>query len=228
MVPAQWTAELGATHPGSAQPYPARDGYDPADDHRSTPGQVPPTAAAFVPAQRWPGADPTILLPYTPSSVAGARRVLSTDLRERGISEEVISDAILVLSEMLSNTLKHASPLPESGRVRMGWTVEGVEPDQVQPNPDGPEAGVPRVATVYLMVNDGGGTTRPRVLSVTQSATGGRGLSIVTSLADEWGIDEVSNPGTTMWVRFYDGLPGSRSERALRRAHAQAHPHDHS
>lgn len=186
-------------------------------------GAAPQQHSAALPQQRQPEGDPTILLPYSPSSVAGARKVLSTDLRERGISEEVISDAILVLSEMLSNALKHASPLPESGRVRMGWTIDQPEGDTQNGAEDGAGGNAPtaRVATVYLMVNDGGGTTRPRVLTVPQSATGGRGLSIVSSLADEWGIDENANPGTTMWVRFYDGAPGTRSERIRRRTQAQ-------
>ncbi len=210
-------AALSAAPPGSQETR-----RDSVSDHTRSlrPISGVPAPADPPASPGWPGADPTILLPYNPSSVAGARKALAADLRARGIGEEVISDAILVLSEMLSNALKHASPLPDSGRVRLGWTVERAEHSCGQPTSEA------QVATVYLMVNDGGGTTRPRVLTVPQSATGGRGLSIVTSLADEWGVDEGHGGGTTMWVRFYDGLPGSRSERVMRRIHTQAHPQD--
>ena len=52
-----------------------------------------------------------VLLPYTPSSVATARGRLATDLREAGMMAAAIGDAALVLSELLSNAIRHAGPV---------------------------------------------------------------------------------------------------------------------
>ncbi len=135
---------------------------------------------------------PSVLIPYAPSSVSPARRALGADLRARGLGTTLIDDAALVLSEMLSNALKHASPLPDSGRVRLGWTVE--------------QSPAPGKSSVTLQVSDGGGSTRPRVLAATRSATGGRGLGIVETLADDWGVNEdTSGSGTTVWATLSDG-----------------------
>ena len=55
-----------------------------------------------------------LVLPFTPASVAVARRRLVSDLIEAGLYGSTISDAALVLSELLSNALRHATPLPGS------------------------------------------------------------------------------------------------------------------
>jgi anti-sigma regulatory factor (Ser/Thr protein kinase) len=137
-----------------------------------------------------PAAEPSVLVPYAPSSVGPARRALSADLGARGLSTTLIEDTALVLSEMLSNALRHASPLPDSGRVRLGWTVERA---------NGSDS-----ASVTLLVSDGGGSTRPRVLAATRSETGGRGMGIVETLADDWGI-RPNGRGTTVWATLVDG-----------------------
>jgi two-component sensor histidine kinase len=78
----------------------------------------------------------TLLLPHATTSVRAARRHLSTDLFGRGISEEVVADAALVLSEIISNALKHARPM-ESGQIRVAWDVS--------------------TTSVAIQVSDGGG-----------------------------------------------------------------------
>ncbi|RJK94837.1 ATP-binding protein [Vallicoccus soli] len=120
----------------------------------------------------------TVLVPFTASSVGAARRELSSELRARHVPEHVVDDAVLVLSEILSNALKHARPLP-SGRLRVRWTT------------------TPR--SVQVAVTDGGAPTRPHAGTSTMSATGGRGLGIVDDLASDWGV--LDEAGTiTVWA----------------------------
>lgn len=88
-----------------------------------------------------------------------------SDLIAAGIYGTEVSDAALVVSELLSNALRHAAPLP-GDKVRVGWRFD---------------AGSLRVS-----VSDGGAQTRPELGQPTQSATGGRGLRIVERLSRCW------------------------------------------
>jgi anti-sigma regulatory factor (Ser/Thr protein kinase) len=119
-----------------------------------------------------------LLLPFTASSVGVARRRLVSDLLEAGICGPAVTDAALVISELLSNALRHAVPLPGSS-IRVAWHLD---------------AGSVRVA-----VTDGGGLTRPELGEPTQSTTGGRGLRIVERLSRSWGTGSDDN-GTTVWA----------------------------
>jgi anti-sigma regulatory factor (Ser/Thr protein kinase) len=122
----------------------------------------------------------TVHLPYTSSSVRAARRRLAADLSQRGVPHAVVDDAVLVLSEILSNALMHARPL-DSGKIRVRWDVRG--------------------GSLEVEVTDGGGPTRPHPATPSLSSLGGRGLGIVTSLVSDWGVRQV--PGeTTVWARL--------------------------
>ncbi|WP_242454304.1 ATP-binding protein [Bailinhaonella thermotolerans] len=119
-----------------------------------------------------------MLLPHVPSSVAVARRRLTADLAAQGHCEAAVDDAVLVVSELLSNALRHARPLP-SGQVKVAWTCTG---DRV------------RVA-----VSDGGAATEPRARRPGLSSLGGRGLDIVEHLSESWGVAH-EGPITTVWA----------------------------
>ena len=119
-----------------------------------------------------------VLLPYAPSSVATARWQLATDLREAGTVAAAIGDAALVLSELLSNAIRHARPLP--GRtIRVAWALS-----------DG---------SLRVSVSDGGSPTRPRAGHPSPSSLGGRGLAIVEHLASTWGI-RAGDGEITVWA----------------------------
>jgi anti-sigma regulatory factor (Ser/Thr protein kinase) len=108
-----------------------------------------------------------LLLPYTASSVGVARRRLIGDLTEAGVHEGTACDAGLVLSELISNALRHATPLP--GRtVKVAWNL--------------------RQDSVELAVSDGGGQTMPMVNQPSNWSVGGRGLGIVDRLSLRWGV----------------------------------------
>ena len=130
-------------------------------------------------------------LPYTASSVGVARRHLTGDLIQAGVYEATACDAGLVLSELISNALRHATPLP--GRtVRVSWSL--------------------RQESVKLAVSDGGGPTVPMENEPTNWSVGGRGLGIVARLSLRWGVrtaedgageDDPNGDGsgeTTVWA----------------------------
>lgn len=94
------------------------------------------------------------------------------------VCDVAIGDAVLVVSELLSNAILHARPLP-GGRVQVAWVLA----DDV----------------IEVAVSDGGSATRPRPARPSLSALGGRGLAIVEYLSLRWGVD-AADLGTTVWA----------------------------
>ncbi|MBE1460920.1 anti-sigma regulatory factor (Ser/Thr protein kinase) [Nocardiopsis terrae] len=127
----------------------------------------------------------SVVLPYVPESVTRARQGMSADLRAMAVCADRIDDAALILSELVSNALRHASPLPED-TVGVSWRGE-VDP------------GDPTGAWLEISVRDGGSTTMPRVARPSVSGLGGRGLGIVQTLAGRWGT-EMDATTTTVWA----------------------------
>jgi anti-sigma regulatory factor (Ser/Thr protein kinase) len=119
-----------------------------------------------------------LLLPFAASSVGVARRQLMSDLIEAEVYDSAVCDVALVISELFSNALRHAAPLPEA-KIRVAWRI-----DQ---------------ASVRVSVSDGGGPTVPELGEPAQGATGGRGLRIVERLSNRWGTS-TSEDGTTVWA----------------------------
>jgi len=119
-----------------------------------------------------------VLLPCAPASAAVARRHITADLLAAGVFEAAIGDAALVVSELLSNAVLHARPLP--GRcLQVSWIVDA--------------------GSVEITVTDGGGPTRPRAARASLSSLGGRGLGIVEYLSRRWGVRS-DGPGITVWA----------------------------
>jgi len=119
-----------------------------------------------------------LVLPFTPASVGVARRRLVSDLIEAGLYGSTVSDAALVLSELLSNALRHATPLPGSC-LRVAWRLDA--------------------GSVRVSVSDGGAPTRPELGEPTKSTTSGRGLRIVAKLSRRWGAGS-DEEGATVWA----------------------------
>jgi anti-sigma regulatory factor (Ser/Thr protein kinase) len=119
-----------------------------------------------------------VLLPHAPASVVAARSRISTDLREAGIVPPAIGDAALVVSELLTNAILHARPLP-GARVLVAWAL--------------------RELSLEVAVSDGGSMTRPRTAEPSLSSIGGRGLAIVDNLSCRWGVLP-SDFGLTVWA----------------------------
>jgi anti-sigma regulatory factor (Ser/Thr protein kinase) len=119
-----------------------------------------------------------VLLPYAPASVAVARQHLTADLTAAGIFDGAVGDAALVVSELFSNAIRHARPLP-GANLRVAWYL-------------GEDA-------VEVAVSDGGAATRPRQADTSLSSLGGRGLGIVQYLSREWGV-RADDQGLTVWA----------------------------
>ncbi|MFD0277219.1 ATP-binding protein [Kitasatospora sp. NPDC127111] len=160
----------------------------------------------------------TMAVPHGPASVGVARRRLRRDLGDREIPEPVIDDAVLILSELLSNACRYArplGPLPVLGRSARAEVVDqvlvGVPSRSAEARPaarheDGePDGGVlvrwqmHADGVLTLEVTDGGAQTRPSPASPSLTSRGGRGLGIVDQLASDWGVRDA--PGeVTVWA----------------------------
>jgi two-component sensor histidine kinase len=116
-----------------------------------------------------------LLLPFAAASVGVARRRLVSDLIAADVYDNAVCDVALVISELFSNALRHAAPLPGS-KIRVAWRID---PGCVQVSV--PELGQP-----------------------TQGATGGRGLRIVEKLSSSWGAS-TGEDGTTVWAEVPAG-----------------------
>lgn len=128
----------------------------------------------------------TIRAQWDIAAVPGIRAILNEDLRARGVDESVIDESEIVVTELVTNALRHARPLADQC-VRVHWKVRG--------------------DVCEVEVSDGGGDTTPVPAPQTMWATSGRGLRIVRSLAHEWGVSE-DDKRITVWASL--GGPSRR------------------
>jgi anti-sigma regulatory factor (Ser/Thr protein kinase) len=119
-----------------------------------------------------------MLLPTPPNSVAIARHRLAEELLAVGVLDTAIRDAALVLSELLSNAIRHARPLHGSC-LRVAWSVDG--------------------ESIEVAVSDGGSPTRPRPAHASRSSLGGRGINIIEHLSSTWGVRD-DDGMLTVWA----------------------------
>lgn len=128
----------------------------------------------------------TTRLRFDPQAAREARLFARATLLRWGM-RDVVDDALLLVSEMVSNCVRHgAPPLRLTLRLRSGL--------------------------LRIAVNDGGpGVPRPRLSSVPPEgvingvhiAGSGRGLTLVAAISTAWGISEyAAGPGKTMWCEL--------------------------
>jgi anti-sigma regulatory factor (Ser/Thr protein kinase) len=135
---------------------------------------VPPIAARSV------------TVPHERHGVALARHAFADEMAAVGVAEEERDDAMLVLSELVSNAVKHAAPLA-GGEVRVRWAI--------------------RADTLHIEITDGGAATRPNAVVAAVSAVGGRGLDIVRTVCRQWGVTEEMD-SVTVWADVPRSSPG--------------------
>ena len=136
-----------------------------------------------------PGADSiicTVRVASDAASVARVRHQIVTDLNARDLPEELIDEAEIVASELLTNAVRHARPLSD-GTIRVRWKIRG--------------------DVVEVEVTDGGGATVPHPAPRTVWLSSGRGLRIVRSVAHEWGVTQ-DRTGNVVWATL--GGPSRR------------------
>ncbi|MGI5194708.1 ATP-binding protein [Streptomyces sp. CA-288835] len=116
-------------------------------------------------------------LPSRPESAATARRLTQVVvLREWGLSPKITEDAVLLVSELVGNAVRHtgARVFGLRMRSRRGWIRIEVRD---------PSRGLPCLMPV-------------RDLDVS-----GRGLTLVDKLSDRWGVDLLPR-GKTTWFEI--------------------------
>lgn len=111
-------------------------------------------------------------LPYLPSAVPQARRVLRECLGLAGLAEEVSGIAELLVSELVTNAVKYGRPPV--------WLLVELRP-----------------GLVHASVSDTS-TTLPQRRDARPDSEGGRGLLVLEALAGSWGAVSVES-GKYMW-----------------------------
>jgi anti-sigma regulatory factor (Ser/Thr protein kinase) len=111
----------------------------------------------------------TILVLPAAARVTGiARRVMAHQLTEHGAQQELIDDAQLVLSELVTNALQHgvADSLDD---LEVSWALSA--------------------GRLRLSVLDGGTAGDLAARPASADALSGRGLAIVDCLCEQWSVD---------------------------------------
>jgi hypothetical protein len=165
------------------------------------------TGVSMMVAQEVPTSS-TMDLPHGPDGVAQARRRMRRELHAHQVPETVIEDAVLILSELLSNSCRHARPLGDPGAMdEAGFDPTGASGQEPLSAPsghrdDGIRAGwaIGADGLLKVEVTDGGGPTRPRPSRPSLTAHGGRGLGIVNNLALRWGVCDDAPGAVTVWA----------------------------
>jgi anti-sigma regulatory factor (Ser/Thr protein kinase) len=127
-----------------------------------------------------------VVVPHQPEGARLARHRLSAALSER-LPGEILADVVAIAGELIGNAVRHAAPLP-GGVVRVAWRLS--------------PAGL-----VEIRVTDGGAAGRPTERVAGPEEPDGRGLTIVSALADTWGVIR-DGLGQCVWARLR--LPAAR------------------
>ncbi|THV40502.1 ATP-binding protein [Glycomyces buryatensis] len=114
---------------------------------------------------------------------AGAPNLVRRWLRESlpDLTDDIRDDLLVVATELVSNAVRHARPLP------------------------GGEVSVSLVAghgDVEVRVVDGGSLTHPHVLSINLDSAHGRGMFIVSKLSTGWGARTLGDGTQEVWARI--------------------------
>lgn len=120
-----------------------------------------------------------LCLPVRVESAGQARRALDHDLTARGIEGGARDDLLLIVSELVTNAIRHGQPLGSDGTVHVGWTVGD--------------------RGVAIEVTDGGEGLPKASASGTEHESG-RGLALVDALSTRWGVAHDATPATTVWA----------------------------
>jgi anti-sigma regulatory factor (Ser/Thr protein kinase) len=125
-----------------------------------------------------PDSTVSVHVPHEQASAARVRWRMAADLDAARVAVQDAYDALLILSELITNAVRHARPLA-AGSLRISWTISPTQ--------------------IGVSVTDGGSSTAPVATAAAMSAVGGRGLHIVHLLASSWDVTR-DDEGTTVWA----------------------------
>lgn len=109
-----------------------------------------------------------ICLPFGMSTPGVARTRLAAFLTVHRASATVIDDALIVISEMIANAVRHGEP-NASGMIDISWSING--------------------DLLELSVQDAGEGASLKPIDFDEDSLSGRGLSIINRVADRWWVD---------------------------------------
>jgi serine/threonine-protein kinase RsbW len=110
----------------------------------------------------------TVRLPCAPSTPGIARTRLAAFLTVHRASNDVIDDALIVISEMIANAVSHGLPRHD-GTIEISWSINGT--------------------LLELSVQDAGVGAQLKPIDFDEDSLSGRGLSIISRVADRWWVD---------------------------------------
>jgi serine/threonine-protein kinase RsbW len=122
----------------------------------------------------------SITLPATAASATAARSEVSRQLAQR-VTNGVLEDVRLLLTELVTNALRHSNMSPED-EIGVKAELDG--------------------GTVRIEVHDPGRNGPVEVRSPGVRG-GGYGLVLVDMLTSQWGVDRLD--GTTVWAELSAG-----------------------
>jgi two-component sensor histidine kinase len=119
-----------------------------------------------------------MLVRREPISASLIRRRLVADLQPYSVDETSLHEITLVATELVGNAIRHSGTAERDG-VDVTWQIER--------------------SSVTIVVADPS-VVRPQPRVAAPEAEGGRGLTIVAALSDEWGVDS-DGAGKRVWAR---------------------------
>ncbi|WP_329456796.1 ATP-binding protein [Streptomyces sp. NBC_01497] len=166
---------------------------------------------AVLVAQQVPTSS-SVAVTHGPAGVGEVRHRMRAQLSGSGVSDTVVEDAELVLSELLSNACRYARPLrrAEHGDGGPGDSGKGHDHGGERDSDNGDIRAawsVDQSGGLTVEVTDGGGPTRPTPARPSLTARGGRGLTIISALAKDWGIRDSDSGEVTVWAHLQDAEP---------------------
>lgn len=150
-----------------------------------------------------------VLLPPDLASVGRARQAVRDALREWGGDAELVDDATLVASELVTNGVLHAATdltlvlSPAATGIRMEVRDASARPVLAPLTAPPPAEG---------LLDDPQEVADLEALVAEESMTG-RGMGLVDALADTWGVEPFGDGGKTVWVEVGTGRPAAAPHR---------------
>ncbi|GAA2514746.1 ATP-binding protein [Streptomyces longisporus] len=145
------------------------------------PSTLPDEPDTLAPDQALDGAveHETMLFERRRTTPGAARSFVAETLTQWGRTER-LDDIRLCISELATNAVVHGAPA--GGQVLVRVEIH---------------------ATVLRIEVHDGGNGAPAKRELRGTADGGRGLHLVSAVADHWGVEERQGPGKCVWAAFH-------------------------